>query len=54
MSNYSKLIAAVVGAISGFLVTKFGLPAEWAGPEMQAAITTVLAGVMTYIAPPNA
>lgn len=54
MTNYSKLIAAVVGAFTGFLVTKFGLPADWAGPEMQAAVTTVLAGLMTYLAPPNA
>lgn len=54
MGSYSKFIGAVVGAVSGFLVARFGLPAEWATPEMQGAVTVFLSGIVTYLFPANA
>lgn len=53
MSNYSKLIGSVVGGVLGLAVAKWGLPAEWASPEMAAAITLILGSVATFAFPAN-
>lgn len=52
MGNYSKLIGSIVGGVVGIAVS-FGLPAEWATPELQGAIVVVLSAIATFIFPSN-
>lgn len=53
MSAYNKMIAAVVGGVLSWVVGKYGLPVDWAGSDMQAAITTVITAVVVYAFPAN-
>lgn len=53
MSNYSKLIGAIVGGVIGFLGSKYALPADLTSPDMQAAITLILSAVATWAFPAN-
>lgn len=53
MSNYSKLIASVLGGVLGMAVSKYGLPAEWASTEVVTALTTLVSAVFVYVAPAN-
>ena len=55
MSNYSKLIAAIVGALVSWLVVAFSLPAEWAAPnsEIIVGITGIITAVLVYFFPAN-
>jgi hypothetical protein len=52
MGNYSKLIGSIVGGVVGIAAT-FGLPAEWATPEIQGAIVVILSAIATFIFPAN-
>jgi hypothetical protein len=52
MGNYSKLIGSIVGGVFGLLAT-FGLPVEWATPEIQGAIVTGMSAIFTFIFPAN-
>lgn len=51
--NYSKLIGSLVGGIVGFGVSRLGLPAEIATPEVQGAITILLGAACTWAFPKN-
>lgn len=53
VSGHSKLIGSLVGGALGLAVSRFGLPAEWASPEVVAAITTLASVAFTYWAPAN-
>jgi hypothetical protein len=53
MGNYSKLVGAVVGGVAGVLVSRFGLPTEFATPEIQGAVTVILSAVATFLFPAN-
>jgi len=53
LGNYSKAVGAIVGAILSWLVVQFGLPPEWAGPEMNLAVTTIITTFLVYIFPAN-
>lgn len=53
-STHSKLIGSIVGGLIGLGVSKFGLPAEWASPEMVSAVTLIFSAVATYAFPKNA
>ncbi|MEP0150023.1 hypothetical protein [Roseibium sp.] len=53
MGNYSKLIASLVGAAAGILVSYNLLPAELATTEIQASVVVVITGLVTYFAPAN-
>ena len=53
MGAYSKFFGAIVGGIAGILVS-MGIPSEWATPEIQGGIVTVLSAIFTYAFPPNA
>lgn len=53
LSNYSKLIGSVVGAVAGLAVSYGILPAELATAEIQAAVVVVLVGVFTWAFPAN-
>jgi hypothetical protein len=53
MGNYSKLIGSLVGGLLGMLVSFGILPAEWATPEIQAAIVTLLSSIFTFAFPAN-
>lgn len=52
LSNASKAIGATVGAAFGYLVS-LGLPGELATPEMQAAVTVIVSGVVAWLFPAN-
>lgn len=52
--NFSKLIGSLVGGVIGVGVSKFGLPAEVATPEIQGAITVLLSALATFLFPANA
>lgn len=52
MGNYSKLIGSIVGGLVG-IAASFGLPTEWATPEIQGAIVTLFSAVATFIFPAN-
>lgn len=53
LGNYSKAIGAIVGAVTGWAVSQFGLPAEWASPEINLAVTTIITTLVVYIFPAN-
>jgi hypothetical protein len=53
MGNYSKVIGAVVGGVVGLLGSRFGLPTDWATPEVQGAITILLSAGATFLFPAN-
>lgn len=53
MGNYSKLFGSLVGGVLGLAVSLFGLPAEWATPEIQGAITVLLGAAATFLFPAN-
>jgi len=53
LGNYSKFYGSLVGGIVGVLVSKYGLPAELATPEIQGAVTVLLAAVTTFLFPAN-
>lgn len=53
LGNYSKLLGAVVGGVAGILVGQFGLPAEYATPEIQGALVTILSAICTFAFPAN-
>ena len=53
MGNYSKAIGSVLGGIVG-IVGAFGIPMEWATPEVQMGITTVVGALIgTFVSPAN-
>lgn len=51
--NYSKFFGSIVGALAGVAVSKLGLPADLATPEIQAATTVILTGIVTFLFPAN-
>lgn len=54
MSKYSKFFAAVIGALLGAAVTKFGLPAELASDTVvQTLTTTLITAASVWVAPAN-
>jgi hypothetical protein len=55
MSNYSKLIAVIVGTLVAWAVTRFGLPAEWASPESEVIVglTGVINALLVWRFPAN-
>lgn len=53
LGNYSKMIGSVVGGVLGLLVSIFGLPAEFASPEVQGLVTVIMSAVFTYAFPAN-
>jgi len=53
MGNFSKLIGSLVGGGLGMLVSFGILPAEYATPEIQAAIVTLLSAAFTFLFPAN-
>jgi hypothetical protein len=53
MSNYSKLIGSLVGGALGFAVSRWGLPADFATPDIQGAVTILLGAAATFIFPAN-
>jgi hypothetical protein len=54
LGNYSKLIGSLVGGLFGMLVSFGIMPTEWATPEIQASIVTLLSAVFTFLFPANA
>lgn len=52
MGNYSKLIAALIGAFVTALVT-FDIVDTGAATELEAALGTVLTTALVYLFPPN-
>ena len=53
MSNYSKLIGSAIGGLIG-IAAAFGIPMDWATPEVQTAVATILGGLIgTFISPAN-
>lgn len=52
MGNYSKLFGSLIGGAIG-LAASFGLPTEWATPEVTGAITLLVSGIFTYFFPAN-
>ena len=52
MGNYSKAIAAILGGLVT-MAGAFGIPVEWATPEVVTAVGTVITTVLVYIFPPN-
>ena len=53
MSNYNKLIGSTIGGIVG-IAAAFGIPMDWATPEVQTAVTTIIGGMFgTFIAGAN-
>ena len=55
MSNYSKLIAVIVGTIMAWLVNRFALPAEWAvqDGDFIIGITGVINAILVWRFPKN-
>lgn len=57
MGNYSKMIGSLVGGGFGFAVAHWGLPVDFATPDIQAAVTgliTIVGGAaFTFIFPAN-
>lgn len=52
MGRFSKLWGALIGSALG-LAGGMGLPTDWATPEVQGLIVTVLSVAGTFVAPPN-
>lgn len=55
MSNYSKLVAVLVGTLMAWAVNKFALPAEWALPDGDFVIglTGLINAVLVWRFPAN-
>jgi len=55
MSNYSKLIAVIVGTFVAWLVSRFGLPAEWSNPASDVVIglTGLINAILVWRFPAN-
>lgn len=53
MGNYSKLVAVLVGTAFGYAGSRFGLPADLATPEIQGAVTLLIASFLVFIFPAN-
>lgn len=55
MSNYSKLVAVIVGTAVAWGVAKFALPAEWASPDSDVVIglTGLINAVLVWRFPAN-
>lgn len=55
MSNYSKLIAVIVGTIVAWAVNRFALPPEWAVPEGDIVIglTGIINAILVWRFPKN-
>lgn len=55
MSNYSKLIAVIVGTAMAWAVNKWALPAEWALPDGDFVIglTGVINAILVWRFPAN-
>lgn len=53
LGNYSKLYGSLTGGIIGILVSRLGLPAEFATPEIQGALTVLMSALFTYAFPRN-
>ena len=55
MSNYSKLIAVVIGTLMAWAVARFALPAEWASPESEVVVglTGVINALLVWRFPSN-
>lgn len=53
MGNYSKLFGSLIGGVIGIAVSKFGLPAELATPEIVGGITAIVGGIFTWGFPKN-
>lgn len=51
--KYSKMFGAIIGAVLGMAVAKFGLPAEVASPEVESALTLLVTAFATWLAPAN-
>lgn len=53
LGNYSKLYGSLTGGIIGFVISRLGLPAEFATPEVQGALTILLSAAATALFPAN-
>ena len=53
LTDYHKMIGTLVGAAIGAAVSLGVLPQEWATPEVQIAIVTLISVIGTYLAPKN-
>lgn len=53
LGNYSKFLGSIVGGIFGILVGNFGLPTEYATPEIQNVVTVIMSALFTYAFPAN-
>lgn len=51
---YSKALGSLIGGALGWAVGQWGLPADWASPEVTNAITVIMSTLFTYFFPPNA
>ena len=53
MRNYMKLVGSAIGGLVG-IAAAFGIPMEWASPDVQTAITTIIGGMLgTLLSPKN-
>lgn len=50
MTNYSKAIVAVLGAIVAVLAA-FGITLPWFTPEVQSGITAAITAILVYLIP---
>lgn len=53
MGNFSKVIGSVIGGLVGFGGSRWGLPTEWATPEVVGGLTAVASGLFTFFFPAN-
>lgn len=53
LGNYSKLYGSLTGGVIGVLISRLGLPAELATPEVQGAVTVILSALFTFAFPAN-
>lgn len=53
LGNYSKLYGSLIGGVFGVLVSRLGLPAELASPDIQSAVIVLMSGLFTYAFPRN-
>lgn len=51
--KYSKMFGSIIGGVLGIAVSKFGLPAELASPEVVGTLTALAAAFVTWLAPAN-
>ena len=53
LSGHSKLIGALLGGVLG-VAASFGLPVDWATPELRGALVVLTASAFVYAFPANA